>query len=261
MKVRTVRAGSATFGDGRFAVIAGPCSVEGEGMLGECAAAALSAGAVMIRGGAFKPRTSPYSFQGLGEEGLRLLAGIRERTGMPVVTEVLSCDQIGPALDCVDMIQVGARNMHNFHLLTELGRAGCPVLLKRGFMATVEEWLLAAEYVIKEGNERVVLCERGIRTFEHWTRNTLDLSAVPLARERGGFPVLVDPCHATGRRELVAPMSMAALAAGADGLMLEIHPDPGRARSDGDQTLGLDEFGSLAARLREAESFFRGKGG
>ncbi len=246
--------GSAVFGSGAPLLIAGPCSVEGIDMMLACARAAREAGAAMLRGGAFKPRTSPHSFQGLGAEGLRILSEARAETGLPVVSEVLAVDQIETAMRHVDMIQVGARNMHNFPLLTELGRAGVPVLLKRGFMATVEEWILAAEYVTHEGNEDVVLCERGIRTFEHWTRNTFDVSAIPLARMKTGHPVIGDPCHAAGRRDLVAPLALAAIAAGADGVMLEIHPDPVRARSDGDQSLGFEEFAELARKLKAAAS-------
>lgn len=258
----TVRAGrdgavrAVVFGSGMPVLIAGPCAVEDAGMMRECSVEAARAGAGMLRGGAWKPRTSPHKFQGLGREGLSILSEIRAETGLPVVTEVMSCDQIGPASEAVDMLQVGARNMHNFTLLTELGRSGMPVLLKRGFMATVEEWLLAAEYILTEGNGNVVLCERGIRTFDTWTRNTLDLSAVPLARMKSGLPVIVDPCHATGRRDLVGPMCHAAIACGADGLLLEIHPDPDRALSDGDQSLGFGEFRILAAGLAETAAFF-----
>lgn len=244
------------FGSGTPVLIAGPCAVENYEMMRDCAVEAAGSGAGMLRGGAYKPRTSPHSFQGLGREGLAILARVRGETGMPVVTEVMSCDQIGPASESADMLQVGARNMHNFPLLTELGRSGMPVLLKRGFMATVEEWILAAEYILTEGNGNVVLCERGIRTFETWTRNTLDLSAVPLAGMKSGLPVIVDPCHATGSRVLVGPMCHAALACGADGLMIEIHPDPARASSDGDQSLGFELFRALAAELAETAAFF-----
>jgi len=238
-------------------LIGGPCAVEGPDMLESCARAVVSAGASMLRGGAFKPRTSPWSFQGLGLEGLRLLGEVRSATGIPVVTEVMSAAQIEPALRCVDMLQVGARNMQNFPLLSEIGRAGCPVLLKRGFMSTVEEWLLAAEYVSREGNDKVVLCERGIRTFEPWTRNTFDISGLILARMTGGYPVMADPCHASGRRDLILPLSRAALAAGADGLMIEIHPDPAKALSDGDQSLDLEGFASLSSELRPAGGWAR----
>jgi 3-deoxy-7-phosphoheptulonate synthase len=244
--------GRAAFGGDSPVLIAGPCSVEDMGMLRACAAAASAAGASMLRGGAFKPRTSPYTFQGLGIEALRMLAEVRAETGLPVVSEVLATDQIEPSMRHIDMIQVGSRNMHNFPLLTELGRSGFPVLLKRGFMATVEEWILAAEYILKEGNDKVVLCERGIRTFEHWTRNTFDVAAIPLARMKSGLPVIADPCHASGRRDLVKPLSLAAMAAGADGLMIEIHPDPARAASDGDQSLGFEELVDLSSKLGAA---------
>jgi 3-deoxy-7-phosphoheptulonate synthase len=249
VEVRIVEVGPVTFGGPSPVIIAGPCAVEGYEMMREVAAAVKKAGGHMLRGGAFKPRTSPYSFQGLGEEGLGLLRDVGNEFSLPVVSEVMSVEQIGLLLEYVDMLQVGARNMHNFPLLTAVGRTDRPVLLKRGFMATIEEWLLAAEYVIKEGNESVVLCERGIRTFETWTRNTLDISAVPLARIRGGYPVVVDPCHAAGRRDLLEPLTMASLAAGADGIMLEVHPDPDRALSDGGQSLGIAEFTALANRI------------
>ncbi len=249
MEIRAVRVGSVLIGGGSPVLIAGPCSVEGVEMLREVAEAAQAAGAGILRGGAFKPRTSPYSFQGLGLEGLRMLRDVGRELGMPVVSEVMTIAQIEPALEYIDMIQVGARNMHNFPLLSALGMVDAPVLLKRGFMATVEEWLMAAEYVVKEGNSRVVLCERGIRTFETWTRNTLDISAVPLARMMGGYPVVVDPCHAAGRRDLLEPLSLAGLAAGADGIMLEVHPDPDKALSDGGQSLSPEGLRRLAAKL------------
>lgn len=252
MSLRPVTVAGVEFGGPRPVLIAGPCAVEDEEMLDRCARAAVSAGASMLRGGAFKPRTSPYKFQGLGLEGLRMLASVRSSLGIPVVSEVMSADMIGPVSEAADMLQVGSRNMHNSALLTELGRCGRPVLLKRGFMATIEEWLLAAEYLINEGNDRVVLCERGIRTIEPWTRNTLDLAAIVIARRKAGFPVIADPCHAAGRRDLVEPLSKACLAAGADGLMIEIHPDPARALSDGDQSLDLEAFSKLAAEMRPA---------
>jgi 3-deoxy-7-phosphoheptulonate synthase len=209
----------------------------------------VESGVSILRGGSFKPRTSPYSFQGLGVEGLQMLGRVGREFGIPVVSEVMATEQIEPSLSCVDMIQVGARNMHNFPLLSALGRTDIPVLLKRGFMATIEEWLMAAEYIVKEGNDRVVLCERGIRTFEPWTRNTLDISAVPLARMLGGYPVIVDPCHASGRRDLLEPLALAGLAAGADGIMLEVHPDPDKALSDGGQSLSIPELTEIAGRL------------
>ena len=250
MEIRSVAVGEVTFGTGTPVIIAGPCSVEGRDMLREVAAVVRSSGGHMLRGGAFKPRTSPYSFQGLGEDGLKMLREVSSEFSLPVVSEVMSVEQLDLLLDYVDMLQIGSRNMHNFPLLTAVGRTSRPVLLKRGFMATIEEWLLAAEYVVKEGNESVVLCERGIRTFETWTRNTLDISAVPLARMLGGYPVVVDPCHASGRRDLLEPLTMAALAAGADGIMLEVHPDPDKALSDGGQSLGIVEFIRLAEKIR-----------
>ncbi|MCG9969470.1 3-deoxy-7-phosphoheptulonate synthase [Pelotomaculum terephthalicicum JT] len=231
-------------------VIAGPCAVESREQLLTAARMVRQAGAVILRGGAFKPRTSPYSFQGLEEEGLKLLAEASAETGLVTVTEIIDEASLELARDYVDMIQVGARNMQNFRLLRAVGRSGKPVLLKRGLSATIEEWLMAAEYVISEGNENVVLCERGIRTFETATRNTLDLSAVPVVKGQSHLPVIVDPSHATGERKLVAPMSMAALAAGADGLLIEVHPEPDKALSDGPQSLTPEDFSSLMAELR-----------
>ena len=206
------------------------------------------AGAGLLRGGAFKPRTSPYSFQGLQNDGLRLLAEVSAETGLPTVTEVIDEPSLDLALEYVDMVQIGARNMQNFSLLRMAGRSGKPVILKRGLSATVDEWLMAAEYIVSEGNDQVVLCERGIRTFENATRNTLDLSAVPLVKGLSHLPVIVDPSHATGARRLVAPMARAAVAAGADGLMVEVHPDPARALSDGPQSLNPAEFYRLMKR-------------
>ena len=253
MEVRKVQVGSALFGGPSPIIIAGPCSVENEEMLEEVARALVECGVHLLRGGAFKPRTSPYTFQGLGEEGLEILRRVSDRNGLSVVSEVMAVEQIALSLEYIDMIQIGARNMHNFPLLSAVGRVDRPVLLKRGFMATVEEWLLAAEYIVKEGNQRVVLCERGIRTFETWTRNTLDISAIPLARKLGGYSVVVDPCHASGRRDLVAPLAMAGLAAGADGVMVEVHPDPDKALSDGGQSLDLEDFRELAAAIGSIE--------
>jgi 3-deoxy-7-phosphoheptulonate synthase len=239
----------AEFGGEAVAVIAGPCSVEGAAMLRDSAAAVRDAGAVALRGGAFKPRTSPYSFQGLGVEALRLLADVRAETGLPVVTEVLDTRHVDTVAEYADMLQVGARNMQNFALLAELGRARRPVLLKRGLSATVEELLMAAEYVMANGNHDVVLCERGIRTFERATRNTLDVSAIPVLQRETHLPVVVDPSHAGGTAELVAPLAFAAVAAGADGLIIEVHPDPACALSDGDQSLAPDRFAQIMARL------------
>ncbi|MCK5842208.1 MAG: 3-deoxy-7-phosphoheptulonate synthase [Candidatus Sabulitectum sp.] len=252
MLVREIRVGNAIFGGREIVMIAGPCSVENEEMVMATAETVIKCGAKMLRGGSWKPRTSPYSFQGLGVEALKILRKAGNEFSIPVVTEVMSAEQIGIASEYVDMLQVGARNMHNFTLLSEIGRSGMPVLLKRGFMATVEEWLLAAEYILKEGNESVVLCERGIRTFETWTRSTLDISAVPLARNSLGLPVIVDPSHAAGRRDLILPLSLAALGAGADGLMIEVHPDPDKALSDGGQSLSLEEFEKYSKHIGAA---------
>jgi 3-deoxy-7-phosphoheptulonate synthase len=230
-------------------VIAGPCAVEDEDALLATGRFVRAHGARLLRGGAFKPRTSPYSFQGLGEPGLRMLAAAGDATGLPVVSEVLTPRDVGLASRYVQMLQIGSRNMHNAALLREVGRTRMPVLLKRGMSATVEEWLLAAEYVLSAGNPHVVLCERGIRTFETATRFTLDLNAVPLVRELSHLPILVDPSHGTGRRSLVRPMSLAALAAGAHGLIVEVHPRPDRALSDGQQSIDLPTFAGLMSDL------------
>lgn len=254
MDIRSVEVDNVHIGGKAPILIAGPCSVENIEMLRKITAAAVEAGVSILRGGSFKPRTSPYSFQGLGVEGFKILSLVGREFNIPVVSEVLAVDQIESALKYIDMIQVGARNMHNFPLLSALGRTEKPILLKRGFMATIEEWLMAAEYIVKEGNDRVVLCERGIRTFEPWTRNTLDISAVPLARMLGGYPVIVDPCHASGRRDLLEPLSLAGLAAGADGIMLEVHPDPDKALSDGGQSLSIPELIELAKKLLKKNS-------
>ena len=239
----------ASFGGESLAIIAGPCSVENRGMLIATAAAVKSAGATMLRGGAFKPRTSPYSFQGLGVDALKLLADIRSETGLPVVTEVLDTRHVDVVAQYADMLQVGARNMQNFALLAELGRVQRPVLLKRGLSATITELLMAAEYIMAHGNSQVVVCERGIRTFETATRNTLDISAIPVIKRESHLPVIVDPSHAGGDADLVEPLSLAAIAAGADGLIVEVHPDPEHALSDGDQSLTFDAFSALMTRL------------
>ena len=220
-------------------------------MLLETAEAVKAAGAVALRGGAFKPRTSPYAFRGLGAEALDLLAAVREATGLPVVTEVLDTRHVALVAEKADCLQVGARNMQNFALLTEVGESGKPVLLKRGMSATLEDLLLAAEYVLARGNGQVMLCERGIRTFERALRNTLDIGAVPYLKRETHLPVLVDPSHAAGRRDLVPALALAAVAAGADGLLIEVHPDPDHARSDGDQSLTLDAFAELMERIRD----------
>ena len=237
--------GEGSVGNGEFAVIAGPCSVEGREMLLETGLAVKQAGAVALRGGAFKPRTSPYSFRGLGLQALELLAEARARTGLPVVTEVMDTRHVGLVSRYADVLQVGARNMQNFSLLSEVGESEKPVLLKRGMAATIEDFLLAAEYVLSCGNQQVILCERGIRTFERATRNTLDIGAIPVLKAETHLPVIVDPSHAAGRRDLVLPLALAAVAAGADGLMVEVHPEPDRARSDGDQSLDIEEFTAL----------------
>jgi 3-deoxy-7-phosphoheptulonate synthase len=232
-----------------LAIIAGPCAVEDRRMLLDTARAVKAAGATMLRGGAFKPRSSPYAFQGLGAEALELLAEARAATGLMVVTEVLDPRDVDLVARHADVIQVGTRNMQNYALLAELGRAGRPVLLKRGYAATLDELLLAAEHVMANGNGNVILCERGIRTFETKTRNTLDVGAVPALKAETHLPVIVDPSHAAGRADLVAPLALAAIAAGADGLMVEVHPEPQAARSDGEQSLTLDAFATLMRRI------------
>ncbi len=228
--------------DAPLAVIAGPCAIENEQMLRETARLVIKSGAQMIRGGAFKPRSSPYSFQGLGLPGLKMLHRVGRELGVPVISEVMDSGDVEVMAEYVDVLQVGARNMQNFPLLRKLGTIDKPVLLKRGLAATIEEWLLAAEYIMVGGNEKVILCERGIRTHERWTRNTLDLSAVAVVKSRSCLPVIVDPSHATGHNHLVAPMAKAAVAAGADGLMIEVHPCPEKAMSDGQQALTPEQF-------------------
>ncbi|MHB1193962.1 MAG: 3-deoxy-7-phosphoheptulonate synthase [Longimicrobiales bacterium] len=239
----------ATVGGAMLAVIGGPCAVEGRDMLLSTARSVRAAGGVMLRGGAYKPRTSPYAFQGLGEEALLMLREARAETGLPVVTEVMDTRQVERVAEHVDMLQVGARNMQNFPLLSELGRVDRPILLKRGLSATVKELLMAAEYVMAQGNRQVILCERGIRTFETATRNTLDVAAIPVLRRETHLPVIVDPSHAAGRADLVAPLAFAAVAAGADGLIVEVHPCPEEALSDGDQSLTPGAFAALMRDL------------
>ncbi len=245
-----VQVGPVQLGGQQFIVIAGPCAVESEEQLISAAKAAKAAGAHMLRGGAFKPRTSPYSFQGLGEEGLKLLARAREVTGLPVVTEIVDVRHIVMVSNYADMLQIGARNMQNFLLLREVGMQHKPVMLKRGLSSTIEEMLMAAEYIVRGGNKNVVLCERGIRTFETATRNTLDLSAVPLVKKQSHLPIIVDPSHATGKREIITALSKGALAVGADGVMVEMHPDPKAALCDGSQSLDFDEFDGLMEELK-----------
>lgn len=236
-------------------VVAGPCAVESEEQIMATAHFVKQAGADLLRGGAFKPRTGPHTFQGLREEGLKLLAKAREATGLPIVTEVMSPENVGLVADYADLLQVGARNMQNFDLLRELGKIRKPVLLKRGMSATIEEFLAAAEYILAEGNQQVILCERGIRTFETATRNTLDLAMVPLVQEITHLPVMVDPSHATGKRSLVIPMSKAALIAGAHGVLVEVHPQPEKALSDGPQSLTFEGFDTLMADLKRLQGF------
>ena len=242
--------GKTTVGGNIFAVIAGPCSVESEAQVLEVAKAVKLSGATMLRGGAFKPRTSPYDFQGLRADGIELLLEAKRETGLPIVTEIMNANHL-PLFENVDVIQVGARNMQNFELLKELGKTRKPILLKRGLASTLKELLMSAEYIMAGGNEQVILCERGIRTFEKYTRNTLDLSAVPLIHEKTHLPVIVDPSHATGKANLVEPMMIAAVAAGADGLEVEVHYDPRHAWSDGAQCLTPDAFAQAMAKCRQ----------
>jgi 3-deoxy-7-phosphoheptulonate synthase len=246
----TFKVGNVTIGEGSFVLIAGPCAVESRQQIMEGARMVRAAGATILRGGAFKPRTSPYAFQGLGLEGLRYLEEAGRESEMPTVTEILTIEDIFAVAAKVDMLQVGARNMHNFALLKELGKLDKPILLKRGMSATVKEFLLAAEYILHGGNQRVILCERGIRTFETSTRATLDLGAVPVLKRLTHLPVIVDPSHAAGDRELVVPLALAAAAAGADGLIVEAHPNPEEALCDKAQALNRDDLALLAAGLR-----------
>ncbi len=245
-----VRVGKVKVGEG-FTIIAGPCSVESEEQTLETARAVKAAGADMLRGGAFKPRTSPYAFQGLGLRGLRILAKAREETGLPVVTEVLDTRDVSWVSEYADVLQIGARNMQNFSLLKEVGKANKPVLLKRGMHSTIEEWLNCAEYILNDGNPDVILCERGIRTFETYTRNTLDLSAVPAMKELTHLPVITDPTHGTGRISLIEPMALASVAAGADGIIVEVHRNPAEALSDKEQALTPAQFTVLARKTRK----------
>jgi 3-deoxy-7-phosphoheptulonate synthase len=244
-------------GGNHFATIAGPCTVESREVLMDTARVVRDAGAQMLRGGAYKPRTSPYSFQGLGDAGLPLLAEAREETGLPIVTELMDVRDLEPVLEVADVIQVGARNMQNYTLLTELGRAGRPVLLKRGLSSTLEELLMSAEYILKEGNPNVILCERGIRTFETAYRFTLDLMAIPVLRELSHLPVVIDPSHAAGRRDWVLPLSLAAAAAGADGIIVEVHPEPEKAICDGPQALRSEDFADYLRQVEAAASLAR----
>ena len=245
-----IEVGGSSVGGKRLAVMAGPCSVESEEQIELVAQSVKDAGATFLRGGAFKPRTSPYSFQGMGEDGLELLYHAKKVTGLPVVTEVMASNQIDAVIRYADVIQIGARNMQNFELLKEVGRTSVPILLKRGLSATIEEWLMAAEYVMSGGNTNVILCERGIRTFENFTRNTLDLSAIPAVKRLSHLPVIVDPSHATGKWWMVEPLALAAIVAGADGLMIEVHNDPKNAKCDGEQSLKPDRFADFMKSLK-----------
>ncbi len=240
----------ATIGAGDFTIIAGPCSVENEEMILRTAEFLVDRGVHLMRAGAFKPRSSPYSFQGLGQQGLDILAKAREKTGIGIVTELMDTDNADAVVGAADIVQIGTRNMQNFSLLKRVGQCKKPVLLKRGMAATLEEWLMAAEYVISGGNYQVILCERGVRTFSDHSRNTLDLSVVPAIKKLSHLPILVDPSHGTGKREYVPPMALASLAAGADGLLIEVHPDPDHAQSDGAQSLDFDGFDRLLETLR-----------
>lgn len=246
-----IEIGDLKIGGNELVVMAGPCSVESRENLLEIAHIVKKLGAHILRGGAFKPRTSPYSFQGMGEEGLKILAEAREQTGLKIVSEVMDTDNLAMVADYVDILQIGARNMQNFHLLKEVGKTERPVLLKRGMSATIEEWLMSAEYVMSQGNHQVMLCERGIRTFETYTRNTLDLSAVPVAKHLSHLPVIVDPSHGVGKWRYVSTMAKAGVVAGADGLIIEVHQQPDKAMSDGYQSLNPDNFGALMEDLRK----------
>ena len=251
-----IKIGGVEIGEGRPPVIiAGPCAVESEDQIIRTARAVKAAGAELLRGGAFKPRTGPYTFQGLKEEGLKLLALAKRETGLPLVSEVMTSENVELVASYVDVLQVGARNMQNFDLLREVGRIRKPVLLKRGLSATIEEFLAAAEYILAEGNPQVILCERGIRTFETATRNTLDLSVVPIIKELSHLPIMVDPSHATGKRNLVPPMAKAALVAGAHGIMIEVHPEPEKALSDGPQSLTIPGFEKLMEEIKQIKAF------
>jgi 3-deoxy-7-phosphoheptulonate synthase len=252
-----VKVGNVRVGEG-FTVIAGPCGVESEEQTLETARAVKEAGADMLRGGAFKPRTSPYAFQGLGLKGLKILERARDETGLPIVTEVIDTRDVSWVCEYADVLQIGARNMQNFSLLKEVGKAGKPVLLKRGMYSTLEEWLNCAEYILNDGNPDVILCERGIRTFETYTRNTLDLSAVPAVKELTHLPVITDPTHGTGRLSLITPMSLASVAAGADGIIVEVHRNPAEALSDKDQAMTPPQFREMIGKVRKLHGLMGG---
>lgn len=244
-----VRVGNVTIGGGDLVVMAGPCAVESEEQVMATARAVKAAGACILRGGAFKPSTSPYHFRGLAEKGLKILAQAREETGLPIITEVLATEHVELVAEYTDILQVGARNMQNFPLLDKVGRTRKPVMLKRGLSATIQEWLLAAEYILSEGNRQLLLCERGIRTFETYTRNTMDISAIPIVKRESHLPIIGDPSHGTGKWHLVTPLALAAVAAGADGIMIEVHPTPDHALKDGAQSLTFENFQKLMAQV------------
>jgi len=248
-KNTSIKVGGVTIGGNDLVVMAGPCAAETEEQVMITARAVKAAGANILRGGAFKPSTSPYHFRGLGVEGLKLLFQAKRETGLPLVTEVLAPEDVGLVLKYADILQVGARNMQNFSLLDEIGKAKKPVLFKRGLAATIQEWLLAAEYILAQGNRQVILCERGIRTFETYTRNTIDISAIPVIHKLSHLPIIADPSHGTGKWYLVIPLALAAVAAGADGLMIEVHPTPDSALKDGAQSLTFEHFGQLMAQV------------
>lgn len=252
-----IQVGDVCIGSGGLTIIAGPCAVESELQALTIAEHVKRSGAQLFRGGAFKPRTSPYSFQGLGKEGLKILARVRETTGMPVVTEVMDYETFDIVEEYTDVVQIGTRNMQNFSLLKRAGRASKPILLKRGMAATIDEWLMAAEYILEGGNSQVILCERGVRTFVHHSRNTLDLSAVPVVRKESHLPIIIDPSHAAGRRDQVIPLSRAAVAVEAHGLMVEVHHEPDKALSDGGQSLYPDQFEELCRHVRSIYDIFR----
>ena len=251
-----IKVGNTTIGGGSLTVMAGPCSVESEEQMVSIAKSVKEAGATILRGGAFKPRTSPYSFQGLGKDGLELLKLAGKEVGLPIVTEIMEISQL-PLFEDVDVIQVGTRNMQNFNLLKELGKQKKPVMIKRGMSATYEEWLMSAEYVMSEGNENVILCERGIRTFETYTRNTLDIAAIPVLKKLSHFPIIIDPSHATGKSALVDSLAMGAVAAGADGVMLEVHNDPAHAWCDGPQSLKPEAFAKLNRKIMGLHQYMK----
>jgi len=252
-----IKVGDVLIGNGHRAVIAGPCSVENEEQIIQSAMIAKKYGANLLRGGAYKPRTSPYTFQGLGLEGLKLLQKVKEVTGLPIVTEVMEVNEVEIVAEYADVLQIGTRNMQNYRLLKAVGKINKPVLLKRGMAATLQEFLMSAEYILSEGNYNVILCERGIRTFVDYTRNTLDLNIIPAVKKLSHLPIIVDPSHGTGKRDFVIPMSLAAIAAGADGIIVEMHPDPNKSISDADQTISPDQFQELMKKIKSLENLMK----